>query len=317
MKYLNKVVVVLLILAVSSCEITDLDKLDNPNAVTPEGASINDLFTSIQGSFNGVFSGMNGFSRGITRMTALTPFSVYDYKNATQPNNYDGIWTTAFADLFPDVDAAVAIADERSLPIHSGAAKVMKAWAMVALVDFFGDVPYTEAGQGTDVISPSRDGGAAVYSAAEALLDDAISSLNSADETTTKPTGDVFFNGNAESWIKAANSIKLKMAINTRDAGKINSIVSGGNFIDDASEDFQANYGQTRVNPNSRHPDYNNSYENTDGDYLGNYYMWLLVGDKVDDSGAAVKDPRLRFYFYRQIEDAFGLDKNVYGCHFT
>lgn len=317
MKYLNKVVVVLLILAVSSCEITDLDKLDNPNAVTPEGASINDLFTSIQGSFNGVFSGMNGFSRGITRMTALTPFSVYDYKNATQPNNYDGIWTTAFADLFPDVDAAVAIADERSLPIHSGAAKVMKAWAMVALVDFFGDVPYAEAGQGTDVISPSRDGGAAVYNAAEALLDDAISSLNSADETTTKPTGDVFYNGNAESWIKAANSIKLKMAINTRDAGKINSIVSGGNFIDDASEDFQANYGQTRVNPNSRHPDYNNSYENTDGDYLGNYYMWLLVGDKVDDSGAAVKDPRLRFYFYRQIEDAFGLDKNVYGCHFT
>lgn len=316
MKYLNKLMVVLLVLAVSSCDITDLDKLDNPNAVTPEGASINDLFTSIQGSFNGVFTGMNGFSRGITRMTALTPFSVYDYNNATQPNNYDGIWTTAYADLFPDVDAAITIAEERSLPIHAGAAKVMKAWAMVALVDFFGDVPYTEAGQGTDVISPNRDGGASVYAAAEALLDEAIAQLNGAGDAAS-PNGDVFYGGDPEKWVKAANSIKLKMAVNTRDAGKINSIVSGGNFIDEASEDFQANYGKTRVNPNSRHPDYNDSYENTDGTYLGNYYMWLLVGDKKDASGAAIKDPRLRFYFYRQVEDAFGLEKNVYGCHFT
>ncbi|MCB0689491.1 MAG: SusD/RagB family nutrient-binding outer membrane lipoprotein [Saprospiraceae bacterium] len=317
MKYLNKLVVVLLVLAVSSCEITDLDKLDNPNAVSPEGASIDDLFTSIQGSFNGVFDGMNGFTRQVTRMTAMIPFSVYDYTNATQPTNYDGIWRQAYADLFPDVDAAVAIAEERGLLIHAGAAKVMKAYVQIALVDFFGDVPLTDAGQGTDVISPGRDGGAAIYAATEALLDEAIAQLSNADETTTKPKGDVFYGGDADSWLKAANSIKMKMAINTRDAGKLSSIVNGGNFIDEVSEDLQSNFGKTRVNPNSRHPDYNNSYETTDGDYLGNYYMWLLVGDKVDATGATVTDPRLRFYFYRQVEDATGLDKNVYGCHFT
>ncbi len=315
MKYINKMVIVLAILGMSSCEITDLDLLDNPNAVTPEQASINDLFTSIQGNFNGVFTGMNGFTRGVTRMLAMTPFSVYDYTNATQPQNYDGIWQTAYAGLFPDVDAAVAIAENVGLDIHAGAAKVMKAYVMVALVDFFGDVPYSEALQGTDVISPIRDGGASVYSAAESLLDEAIAQLNGS--TAAKPTGDVFYAGDPAKWIKAANSIKLKMAINTRDAGKINALVAGGNLIDESSEDFQANYGVTRANPNSRHPDYNNSYETGDGSYLGNYYMWLLVGDKMDDEGNAVRDPRLRFYFYRQTKDATILDQNAYACHFT
>lgn len=315
MKYLNKMVIVLAILGMSSCDITDLDLLDNPNAVTPEQASINDLFTSIQGSFNGVFTGMNTFTRQVTRMMAMTPFSVYDYTNATQPQFYDGIWQNAYAGLFPDVDAAVTIAENVGLDIHAGAAKIMKAYVMVALVDFFGDVPLSESLQGTDIISPVRDGGASVYSAAESLLDEAIAQLNGS--TAAKPTGDVFYAGDPAKWIKAANSIKLKMAINTRDAGKINALVAGGNLIDEASEDFQANYGVTRANPNSRHPDYNNSYETGDGSYLGNYFMWLLVGDKMDDEGNAVRDPRLRFYFYRQTKDATILDQNAYACHFT
>ena len=154
MKYINKLVMVLMVVAVTSCDITELDLLDNPNAVAPENASINDLLVSIQGSFDGMLQGMEGFAGGVTRMTALTPFSVYDYTNATQPQN-DGIWNTVYAGLFPDVDALVAIAEERNLPIHSGIAKVMKAYAMVSLVDFFGNVPYSQAGQGLKAQQPS------------------------------------------------------------------------------------------------------------------------------------------------------------------
>jgi hypothetical protein len=107
------------------------------------------------------------------------------------------------------------------------------------------------------------------------------------------------------------------MALNTKDAGKINALVAGGNLIDEASEDFQTNYGSTRVNPDSRHPNYAEHYETSDGGYLGNYFMWLLVGDKRDADDNRLKDPRLRFYFYRQVDDATTLDKNEYSCHFT
>jgi hypothetical protein len=315
MKYLNKLVIVLAILGMSACDLTELDLLDNPNSPSPDQASVNDLFTSIQGSFNGVFNGMNGFTRGVTRMMAMTPFSVYDYTNATQPQNYDGIWVNAYANLFPDVDALISIAQDRGLDIHAGAAKIFKAYVLVALVDFFGDVPYSESLQGTNVISPVRDGGASIYNAAESLLDEAIAQLTGS--TAPRPNGDVFYGGDPAKWIKAANTIKLKMALNTRDAGKINALISGGNLIDEASEDFQANYGQTRANPNSRHPDYNNAYETSDGPYLGNYFMWLLVGDKTDSEANAIRDPRVRFYFYRQVNDATNLDKNEYACHFT
>ncbi len=300
---------------ISSCDITDLELQDNPNSATPDNASINDLFVSIQGSFDGTINGMNGFTRAVTRMTALTPFSVYDYQNATQPQNYDNIWRNAYAGLFPDADAAIAIASERGLDIHGGAAKVMKAYVMVALVDFFGDVPFSEALQGTDIISPVRDGGASIYAAAETLLNEAIAEMDGT--TAAKPTTDTYFGGDPAKWIKAANTIKLKMAMNTRDAGKINALVAGGNLIDESSEDFHSNYGTSRVNPDSRHPNYAEHYETNDGGYLGNYFMWLLVGDKRDADDNPVKDPRLRFYFYRQVKDATTLDKNEYSCHTT
>ena len=320
MKYINKLVMVLMVVAVTSCDIAELDLLDNPNAVSPENASINDLLVSIQGSFDGLIQGMDGFAGGVTRMTAMTPFSVYDYTNATQPTNYNGIWNNAYAGLFPDVDALISIADDRQLDIHSGMAKIMKAYVMISMVDFFGNVPFTQAGQGTEVISPTADDGASIYAAAEALLDQAISQLSGSN--AAKPTTDTYFNGDPDAWVKAANTIKLKMAVTTRlvdggAAGKINSLIAGGNLIDESSEDFHTNYGNTRNNPNSRHPRYNEHYETTDGGYLGNYFMWQLVGDKRDAEDNPVTDPRLRFYFYRQVKDAETLDKNEYSCHFT
>lgn len=319
MKYLNKLVVVLIILTVSACELTDLDLLENPNAVSPENASVNDLFSTIQGSFDGLLQGIHNTTRGFVRMRAMTPFSVYDYTNATQPTNYNGVWTTAYAGLFPDVDALVAIAQERGLDIHAGAAKVMKAYAMIALVDFFGNVPYSQAGQGTDVISPAADSGQDIYAAAKALLDEAIAQLG--NSSAAAPTTDVYYNGDASKWLKAANSIKLRMALTTRNAGgsgsEVDALVASGNLISSDADDFQSNYGSTRNNPNSRHPEYNEHYETSDGGYLGNYFMWLLVGDKRDAEDNRVIDPRARFYFYRQVPDATTLNANEYSCHFT
>ncbi len=315
-----KYLIILLVLGVSACEVTDLDLQEDPNAVSPENASADDLFTSIQGSFEGIFNGSWGFTSGITRMTALTPFSIYDYVNATQPQNYNAIWTNAYANLFPDVDALITIGEEIGLDVHVGAAKIMKAYALTTLVDMFGNVPNSEAGNGTDIISPIADNGSDVYAAANALLDEAIATL----EGTTAPaiTGDVFYQGNAAKWATLAKTLKLRMALTTRlvngsAAAEIDAIVSAGDLIDDPSEDFQANFATKRDNPNSRHPRYNEHYETTDGGYLGNYFMWLLVGDKIDADENTITDPRLRFYFYRQVKDANVYGTNEYSCHFT
>lgn len=319
MKFFNKMLIVALVFGFSACDNFELDLQDNPNAVTPENASVNDLYNNVQLSFNSFYNGLWGFSSSLSRMIANT--GAYDYQNAYSPTSFDGIWTNAYAGLLADIDALIELADSRGLDIHSGSAKVMKAYTYMALVDIFADVPYSESLKGSEVLSPAIESGQTVYAGALATLDEAIAQLGATSAAT--PTNNLFNNGSATAWLKTANTLKLRAALTTRlvdpsgAASTINGLVSGGNIIDETSEDFQFNYGNQRNNPNSRHPFYNNSYENADGTYMSTYYMWLLRAEKQTADGIAVVDPRIRYYFYRQVEDANAFGTNEYSCHFT
>lgn len=313
MKLLNKLFLTVMVLGfIASCEVVDLDFLDNPNAVTPENASLNDLYNSVQLGFRNVYSGAQGTTGAAARLYHAGGGTYEDFAPA---ESFDGLWQNAYSNLFPDIDALLVIADANGFDIHSGSAKIMKAYTLITLVDIFGDVPNSEALQGTDVISPSSDPGSSVYDVALGLLDEAVAQLDGT--SAAGPAFDNFGGGSATKWIKFANTVKLKAAINKKDAGTVNSLVSGGNIISSASDDFQFNYGNQRNNPNSRHPLYTTHYEAGDGAYLSNYFMWLLAGDKVSAEGVKITDPRIRYYFYRKVKDAEGQDLTTYSCHFS
>jgi len=319
MKLFKNILILVLAGSMVACDMTEFDLQADPNAVTPENASVNDLYNNIVLNFEQVYSSSYYQPGAMARM--FYQGGSFVYLNSISPTTLNGLWFNAYADLFPDIDAMLALTEERGLDIHSGSAKIMKAYALMVLVDLLGDVPLTESGQGTDLISPSADPGEQVYAAAIDLLDEAIAQLDGTNAAA--PTNDLFYGGDADSWIKAANTLKLRAALNTRlispgeSASTINSLVSGGNIITDAADDFQFRFGSERNNPNSRHDFYNSHYETGDGAYLSNYFMWLLVGDKEDSNGNDVTDPRLRFYFYQKIEDAAGQDATTYSCHFS
>lgn len=318
MKFINRILAIALIgLFVSACDKID-ENLNNPTEVTPEGAQVDDVYNSVQLSVRNLMSNMWYWPASLTRMTANT--SSYDYATASNPNSFNGIWNTTYSGMWADIDVVIALAENIGLDIHAGSAKIMKAYSMMLLVDVFGDIPYSEALQGIGVIAPTADPGADVYAAATALLQEAIAQM--AGTSSASPANDNFYAGDAAKWTTLANTLLLRAAITTRlvdgSAGStITSVVNGGDFIDSASEDWQFNYGTTRENPNSRHPNYNNSYESGDGAYMSNYYMWMLRAEKLDGGGIPVVDPRIRYYFYRQTEDASVQDENTYSCHFS
>lgn len=319
MKFLNKMLIVALILTLGACEATDLDLQDNPNQVTAENASVNDLYNSIELKVRNFYNGIWGYTAGMSRMISAT--GAYDYQNAYSPTTFDGTWFNAYSSLMPDIDALLALAEARGLDIHAGSAKIMKAYVMMALVDIFGDVPYSEALKGSDALSPKLDDGASVYAAAVGLLDEAIAQLTGT--SAARPANNLFNNGSAAAWIKVAKSMKLRAALTTRlvdpngAKSTINALVAEGDIIDEASEDFQFNYGNQRDAPNSRHPFYGSHYESGDGDYMATYYMWLLRAEKLTPDGIEVVDPRIRYYFYRKVEDAYAYGTNEYSCHFS
>lgn len=312
MKFFNKILLVSLIavMSVGCDDLFELDLLDNPNAVTEENAGVDFLYNNIQLEFRNVYHNMHFIADGLVRYTTTGAFT---YNEALPSTSGNGIWNNAYADLFPDVDALVGLADEKGLDIHSGSAKIMKAYAMMGLVDMFGDVPYSQALQGTDVISPGVDAGADVYAAAEALIDEAIAQMEGS--SAASPAVDNYYGGDGDKWVTLGKTLKLRIGATTRlvgGASKITSVVSGGDYMDTASEDFQFNYSNNRSNPDSRHPFYPNHYENGDGTYMGNYFMWVMRLEKELDGGPI--DPRIRFYFHRQVNDSRGQDPNTYSC---
>ncbi len=318
MNSINKLsVIALVVLMLAACDSTDLDLQDSPNAVTPERAGVNDLYNNIQLTFSNIFFEVAG--RGTTPGSAARMYNMgsFNYSAATQPTDFNALWFNVYSNLLPDIDALDAIALENGFDVHTGTAKIMKAWALMSVVDVLGDVPYSEAGQGVEVISPKADDGAAVYQAAVDLLDAAISQLTGT--SAPAPAFDNFYGGDVAKWITLANTLKFRAAVTKRlvDPAGASAALGITDLIDDPSEDFQFNFGSQRVNPNSRHSMYNNHYETGDGDYLSNYYMWLLASEKEISEGITLRDPRASYYFYRKVEKTAEQDLTTYSCHFS
>lgn len=311
MKLLYKFLFILPVFLVSSCELTNLDHLDSPNAVSPENAELSLFFNNVQLGFNNFYGAVSSLTQDVVRMEAMAGGNTYN--NQFTPVTFNGVWNNAYANLFPDLDAIIAIADdpETGIAIYAGAAKIMKAYVLMGLVDLFGDVPFSEAGQGVVLKSPAKDGQESVYAQALALIDAAIADFGK--DTPNIGNVDLYYGGDATKWMKFANTVKLKYYITTRlvDGGAAGAISAlAGNVISDPADNFVFKYGTTRNNPNSRHPYYNNHYELAAGRYLSNYYMWSLDQEK------GFEDPRLKYYFYNQVSTVVGIDDFTLDCKF-
>jgi len=309
MKRFNKILLVLLVLASTSCE---LDKLQNPNQLTPDQANPDYLLNNIQLSFTGVFFGATAFGMENTRMLAMGGDV---YANAYQPQSFDGIWSTAYSSLFINIKTLKEIGNKQNIPLHTGIAKILEAYTLITLVDLFGDVPYSEA-LGVS-LNPKVDAGAGLYTVAFGLIDDAIADFGKINAQSKVVLQDLYYAATSNAsrsaaWKRVANTLKLKMLLQTRlvdtgAAAKITAVLTQ-DIIDLASEDFVFAFPANSFSaPNNYHPYFMGNYQNGANQYMSNYYMNALL------NGKSVRDPRLRYYFYRQTL-VTPTDANVLTC---
>lgn len=277
----------------SSCE---LDLLDNPNAVTVNNADINFLLNAITTGYAGNF---NSFSDPGMRLTRMLNSGSVNYDNAFAPSSSDGRWSSSYSGVLADVSVTIPVAEKAGLFVHAGIARVIRAQVLMNLVDFFGDVPYKEALNSSN-FNPKVDKGADIYAAALADLNVAIANFTATSRAGA--SSDLYFGGNVDSWIRTANSLKLKYFLNRRliDAAgsrdSINALITQNRLISTAAQNFAFRYGANLSNPDTRHPRYGGQYgPSGGGDYQSNSYMAQLF-----DGGRGFQDPRIRYYFYRQ-----------------
>lgn len=122
----------------------------------------------------------------------------------------DNSWNSIYANSLADLNDIVTICGpggkEEGNQVALGLAKVLMAYNFSVLTDLWGEVPYTEALQGVAVRTPKFDSQETVYKGIIGLLKEAISDLEI--ESTANPGSfDLFYGGDADSWIAAANSL--------------------------------------------------------------------------------------------------------------
>ena len=305
----NKLFWLLALILVFSCETTELDILVDPNVPSPETLNEDGSLNLIQFNLSAFFAEATEAGAETVRLEYM--FDTYEVNFNNSNANTGGMWRIGYADVLNEIQALIPIATNSGSHRHIGVARIIKAYTLMTLVDYFGDVPYSEALQGdTGIVFPSVDPGSDVYDAAFAELDLALADFANIDGNT--PTFNDLFYGEDSSnsmakWVKFLNTLKLKYYLNKRlidPAGStagINAILTAGDIITTSADDFRWVSG-TSLNPQSKHPYYVEEYEaaNT-GEYIPNYLMWALTLEKGSD------DPRLRYYTYRQA-NAFPTD---------
>jgi hypothetical protein len=289
---------VTVLLVTASCKKRLDDLLVNPNTPTLDKADVDLYFNAVQLSFADFYNSLSDRGMEVTRVWNQGGST---YLNAYRPETFNGVWSSGYRSVLTQINAMEPIARSKNMWYHVGAGQLMKAYTGMALVDFFGDVPWFEAANPTQsVINPKIDKGADIYKNCIDLLDSAILNLNKTQ--ASNPTNDLYYGGNKARWITLANTLKLKAYMTTRlvdatAATKIAAVLATGNIIDTEPEDFVFRFGTQLENPNARHPKYNSCYRAAGGVgiYISNYLAWEMTTEK------GFVDPRVRYYFRRQI----------------
>ena len=311
---------VALILA-ASCNLED--HLVNPSTLTPDQAGKDFLFNGIQLNLAGFFLTATQFGMDNSRMLNMFGST---YENAYTANNFNGLWSSAYSDIMVNANLLLDLTKEDPATTEleynayfQGATKIMKAYVLVTLVDYFGKIPYSKAFNTKDY-NPTADDGATVYNDALAMLNAAIVDMNAVagQPLIPKPIQDMYYDRDQAKWIRLANTIKLKIYLQRRRvdvAGSTAAIdallalpAATGVINSRADEFLFTSSANSQSNPNTYHPWFFNNYQTSAGQYMSNSYMLELLNGK-----GSTTDPRIRFYFYRQVTSPT-TDVNELAC---
>ncbi|NTW32298.1 MAG: SusD/RagB family nutrient-binding outer membrane lipoprotein [Bacteroidetes bacterium] len=295
---MKKILTILLVIFVfSSCK-----KLEdyNKNTKDPIAVSGESLFTGAQKnlfdqmvSTNVNYNVFRFFVQYWTETTYVDEVN-YDLVTRTIPDNH---WDKLYRDVLKDFDESGKIITATSYLIidPSPAVKknklaiveVMKVFTMSILVETFGDVPYFGALDINNVL-PVYDKGIIIYT-------DLISRLNVAIADMDPTFGsfddaDNMYQGDVASWIKFANSLKLRMGLLLSD---VDAALAQTTVEAAAAGVFTSNTDNARIIYLSAQPNSNPVYN----DVIASGRRDFVAANTFVDSLNNLNDPRRQFYF--------------------
>lgn len=238
----------------------------NPQLVLPGALNTTaSLLSTTYNDYGAFVAGYqaNGFGYSYVGNDIVT----YNYTSSSNT----GLWTSVFANLKNYQYVINQTTTNSSLVYFNAVARIMKSFNYQLLVDYYGDVPYSEAIKGVDNLTPKYDKAEDVYKACIEELDEAIALIkaNATDDSKTKlGSSDIVFKGDLTKWIKFANNLKLRFLIRAQDSpisayvnAAFNTFSSEGFLLEDAL--VNPGYSASSANMNPQWTSIHSSYSGT------------------------------------------------------
>ena len=228
---------------------------------------------------------------------------------------WEGLYS-AIANLNVIIDRG----EEESRFVYAGIAKILKAYTFSILVDVYGDVPYTEFDKFQEGITqPKFDNGEDIYPDLLKLLDEGIADINNPAVNPSKPGNDDYiYKGNTTNWIKAANTIKLKLLTQVRLVQDVKTqvtalLASPSTLINSQAESFMMPYGPIGAT-DDRHPAFGDYNATQRGGQLFSPWLYEIMKGWNPNILSGMVDPRIPYYIYNQKSAPGGVNPTPENC---
>jgi len=214
-----------------------------------------------------------------------------------------------------DLDVIIKQGTAETRYTYAGIAKILKAYSFSVLVDVYGDCPFSEFNKfDAGIKQPKFDKGSDIYPQLIKLIDDGIADIKNTAPNASKPGADDYiYKGNTTNWIKAANTLKLKLYTQVRLVQDVKAqvtalLASPTTLINTQAESFMLPYGPYGTT-DDRHPAYGDYNATQRGSQLFSPWLYEIMKGKNAGILTNITDPRIPYYIYNQ-KSATGTPEN-------
>jgi hypothetical protein len=236
----NSVLLLALATAFQACDKQDfVDVNKSPDALTsvpPQNQFLNATIKMNETDFDAFYEHYRRVMPWMQYTTGLNgnegPYT-QNWDNFTQRYGrlYNGV-----GDNLNDVRMLVSKLSEEEQPRYTNMiaiADIVKAYYAFFVSDIYGSIPYSEAFQGRygGTLQPKYDTQQMLFATLDGELKAAIATLKQAPSVSQVNLGttyDQYYGGDAQKWVKAANALRLRLAMRVKkaDAAAANAIIT-------------------------------------------------------------------------------------------
>lgn len=240
-----------------------------------------------------------------------------DQFNVTS-GDFDNIWTILYVDGVKQAKLVQEYARQSNKKEYLGVAQILEAYFIGTAASLWGDVPFTQAGNGETYPNPKFDDQKDVYNGVLDLLDEGILNAGS-----TVVDALPYKNESGITWGQVANSLKARYALHMKDYPNAAIYAASGLSGSAPSGDWAANHGGAsaewtwtdgQMNIMSSFMDYYRiGYMSADNAYLAR----IMDPYSAEYISNAKSDESARFdFFYLRASDCYWCYASEYDPNF-